>query len=574
MRCARASSTNCSGEDKHDDAQAVSAIDELVEAGVLVRPENSVHSTEGEFVFARGLVREVIYEGLPRRAQREYHARLGRLLAGRFFAGREEPPATIAEHLEEGGEIAAAAAFWLRAGQLAMTASDADSAVGHFTRTLTLESTLGDAPPTATSRTRRREALAGRELANRLRGDLVSEAGDLDALARMCEGDNRRMADVQIRRAHRALRVGDYRGAEVATHVAEDLGRAAGDARHVGEALRVRGEILERLGRFDEALAVVEKSRGVFAKVGAAGEEMQAMVGRGRIHLMRAHYEAAREAYKPVIARIEKAGDPWLERVVQNHLSIIEMCLGNYQLAMQSAQRSLELCRRYGDRAREGDALSVAGIVLLEVGQYDAAAQTFAEAIELLERAGSRWSRADCSIYAGICAAKRGHNGFGYLDEAIREASAIGARYLESNALISRAGVHLLRGALDAAADDAAHGVAVARAATLVGYEIQGLARHAVALTRARGKAALAEAGDLVHRALVLFEQQRHLEGSEEDVFVNCLEVLELAGANDRAAKVRARGKAEVQRKLAAITDPRWRTSYAARPECQTLLGT
>ncbi|MEO8844201.1 MAG: protein kinase [Kofleriaceae bacterium] len=556
-----------------EETHGPSALDELVEAGVLARTETSANSTEGELVFARGLVREVIYEGLPRRAQRESHARVGRLLAGRFFAGREEPPATIAEHLEHGGELAAASAFWLRAGRLAMTASDADAAVGHFTRTLALDRQLGDQPPTAPSLTRRREALAGRELANRLRGDLTSDAGDLDELQRMCEGDPRRLADVAIRRAHRLLRTGDYAGAQVATVLAEDLGRAAGDARHVGEALRVRGEILERLGRFEEALHVVEKSRGVFAKAGAIAEAMQAMVGRGRIHLMRAHYEAAREAYKPVISRIDKAGDPWLERVVQNHVAIIEMCLGNYQVAMQSAQRSLELCRRYGDRAREGDALSVAGIILLEVGLYDAAAGTFDKALELLARAGSRWSRADCLIYAGVCDVRRGKEGLATLDDAIAEASAIGARYLEANALISRAGVYLQLGSLSGAAADAARGIAVARAATLVGYEIQGLARHAVALTRARGKAALGEAGDLVHRALVLFDQQRHLEGSEEEVYVNCLEVLKLAGANDRAATVRARGKAEVQRKLAALDDPAWRTAYAARAECKALLG-
>jgi hypothetical protein len=159
------------------------------------------------------------------------------------------------------------------------------------------------------------------------------------------------------------------------------------------------------------------------------------------------------------------------------------------------------------------------------------------------------------------------------LDEAIAEASMIGARYLEANALISRAGIHLQRGAWKQAAADAAHGVAVARAATLVGYEIQGLARQAVALTRDRGKAALAEAGDLVHRALVLFEQQRHLEGSEEEAYVNCLEVLALAGANDRAKTVRARGRAEVERKLAALTDPVWRAAYAARAECKALLA-
>ena len=561
-------------DDVHSVGVGDSVIGELVAAGMLVRPESTAQATEGELVFARGLVREVIYDGLPERAQAEYHARLGRLLASRFFAGREEAPATIAGHLERGGEFAGAAAFWLRAGRLAMTASDADAAVGHFTRTLVLDRRLGEAPPTATSRTRRREALAGRELANRLRGDLVSDAGDLDELQLMCAGDTRRLADVAIRRAHRLLRTGDYQGAQVATVVAEDLGRAAGDARHVGEALRVRGELLERLGRFVEALDVVERSRQVFANAGAAMEEMQAMVGRGRIHLMRAHYEAAREAYKPVIARIEKAGDPWLERVVQNHVAIIEMCLGNYQLAMQSAERSLELCRRYGDRGREGDGLSVAGIIYLEVGLYDQAARTFDAALDLLERAGSRWSRADCLIYAGVCAVRRGGDGLAMLDEAIAEASMIGARYLEANALISRAGIHLQRGAWKQAAADAAHGVAVARAATLVGYEIQGLARQAVALIRDRGKATLGEAGDLVHRALVLFDQQRHLEGSEEEAYVNCLEVLDLAGAKDRAKVVRARGRAEVERKLAALTDPEWREAYAARTECKALLGT
>ena len=113
----------------------------------------------------------------------------------------------------------------------------------------------------------------------------------------------------------------------------------------------------------------------------------------------------------------------------------------------------------------------------------------------------------------------------------------------------------------------------VARGATLVGYEIQGLARQGVALIRARGRNALAEAGDQIHRALVLFDQQRHLEGSEEEVYVNCLEVLKFAGANDRATIVRTRGRAEVQRKLAALDDPEWRAAYAGRPECKALLG-
>src|SRR5690606_4507144 len=182
-------------------------------------------------------------------------------------------------------------------------------------------------------------------------------------------------------------------------------------------------EVLERLGRFDEALIVVGDASELFAHEGAIGDEMAALVGRGRIHLMRAHYEAARDAYRPVIARIEKTGDPYLERIVQNHVAIIEMCLGDFEVAMHSAERSLELCRRYGDRAREGDALGVAGIILLEVGLYDEAAAKFAEALELLGRTASRWGHADCLIYAGACEVKRGRDaGMTMLDEALAEA--------------------------------------------------------------------------------------------------------------------------------------------------------
>jgi serine/threonine protein kinase/tetratricopeptide (TPR) repeat protein len=551
-----------------DDAVSAAALEELVEAGFLAR------NSDGEMAFARGLVREVIYDALPVRARRDAHARVGRLLVSRFFAGREEPPAVIAEHLERGGETAGAAAFWLRAGRLALAASDADAAVQCFTRTLALEKELGAQPPNATSRARRREALAGREEAHRQQGDLASDPHDLDELQRLCADDPRRLADVAIRRAQRLLRVGDYAGASVATVVAEDQAIAAGAHRLRGEALRVRGEVLERLGRFDEALAVVGDACELFAREGAVADEMAAMVGRGRIHLMRAHYEAARDAYKPVIARIEKTGDPWLERVAANHVAIIEMCLGNYASAMTSAQRSLELCRRYGDRAREGDALSVSGIILTEVGLYDDAAASFAEALELLRRTASRWSRADCLIYAGACDVRRGKpGGLAMIDEALAEARRLGARYLEANALITRAGAHLRRDEYEAAAADAAEGTAIAQASTLVGYQIQGLARWAIALVRDKRGGRLGEAGGYAHRALVMLERQRYVEGSEEEVYAHCVDVMRACGAEDRANLVAARGKAEVERKLTGLTDPAWRAAYMAIPEHRKLLG-
>jgi serine/threonine protein kinase/tetratricopeptide (TPR) repeat protein len=545
------------------------AVEELVQAGFVVRAGRG----DDELQLTRGLIREVAIDALSARALRDGHARIGRLLASRFLAGREEPPAVIAEHLERGGERAAAAAFWVRAGRLSLSASDADAAVSHFTRAITIERALGVDPPSAASHARRRAAFAAREEAHRLQGDLAADVGDLEELQRLSGDDPRRLADIAIRRAQRLSRLGDYAAATVATVVAEDHAITCVDARMRGEALRVRAEILERLGRFEEALATVGVAAQLFAGVGAVTEEMQALVGRGRIHLMRAHYEAAREAYQPVLARIAESGDPWLERVVTNHVAIIELCLGNYAAAMTSAQRSLELCRRYGDRAREGEALSVAGIVLLEVGLLARAQALFSESLELLGRTGSRWSRADCLIYAGLCEARRGGStGLAMLDEALAEARRLGARYLEANALITRAAVHLEHGEYHDAADDALEGTEVAAAATLVGFELQGLARHAVALARDRRSGRIGAAGSLVHRALGLLDAQRYVEGSPEEVLAHCVEVLRKAGADDRADRVQAGGKAEVERRLAGLVDPDWRAAYLARADVRALL--
>jgi len=147
------------------------ALEELCAEGLLVRSDDAApDADEGELAFARGLVREVVYDSLAAGARRDAHARVGKLLASRFLAGREEPPAVVAEHLEQGGELAGAAAFWLRAARLALAADDAESALAGYGRTLELEMALGAEPPTAASSARRREAAGGRAAALRRLG--------------------------------------------------------------------------------------------------------------------------------------------------------------------------------------------------------------------------------------------------------------------------------------------------------------------------------------------------------------------------------------------------------------------
>jgi serine/threonine protein kinase/predicted ATPase len=547
------------------------ALEELVSDGLLERRDAAApESPEGELRFTRGLFREVVYDSLPPRTRQETHARLGRLLVARFFAGREEPPAMIAEHLEQGGELAAAAAFWLRAGRIALSAADAEAAGRHFTRCLELEARLGEPPPSPPSRVRRREALLGREEAQRLLGQLQTGDADLTALEALCQEQPRRLADLANRRAQRQLRRGDHAGALTATLRAEQLARAASDERLRAEALRLRGEVYEVQGQFDQALSFVAQAGTIFRRHGFLTDEIAAMVGTGRIHLLRAHYEAARDSYRPVIDSLQKSSDPWLERIVRNHLAVIEMCLGNFSEAMALAQRSIDLCRRYGDRAREGDALSVMALILSKIGLYETAATTFSSALDILGATASRWSRTDCLIAAGSCDVRRGlRDGLLKLDEAVAEARQLGARYLEANGLVARAGARLRLGEANAAMEDAEAGAVLARRATLVGCEIQGLAGQAAALYQL---GELGRAAPLATRALSLLDVQGHLEGSEEEVLQACGVVLCAAGDSGLGTQALSRARAAVSRKLSALTDPSWRAAYAAILEHRQLL--
>ena len=101
--------------------------------------------------------------------------------------------------------------------------------------------------------------------------------------------------------------------------------------------------------------------------------------------------------------------------------------------------------------------------------------------------------------------------------------------------------------------------------------EIQGLARHALALSRLGHHHA--EATALVDRALGRLDAQKYLEGSVEEVVAACAAVLHAAGARDRAHALRERGRASARHKLAALPDPAWRAAYAAVPEIAELLG-
>ncbi|MEM9492217.1 MAG: tetratricopeptide repeat protein, partial [Myxococcota bacterium] len=330
----------------------------------------------------------------------------------------------------------------------------------------------------------------------------------------------------------------------------------------------------ERMGEFERSLDMTRRARTLFAQLGAFAEETNAMIGIGRTYVVQCRYRDASVEYDAIIERVQASGDLWLERVARNHIAVIRLCLGEFEPAMASIQRALTICRRYGDHAREGDCLSVGGTILLEVGRNGEASEYFQRALAILERTESRWSRADCLVYAGLNQARLGHfdRALEMIDESLRLAGEIGAPYIHANALLARSGALLERddASLVSRAREATHqAVAIAREAELVGSEIQGLSRLALATWRGGD---LEQAIPLSVRALELLDAQGTIEGAEEEVFYIHYQLLR-AAADDGAGAVLARARTELDRKMAAMNDPAWLEAYRAVPLIAAVLA-
>jgi tetratricopeptide (TPR) repeat protein len=407
------------------------------------------------------------------------------------------------------------------------------------------------------------EALLGRERAFRELGKLADQGADLAELAELAEGDDELLAEVFSRRAELLVRRGDL---DEAVEVAKSSVAAAARTKAPlieGEALRILGEAYERRGEFDKGLELTTRALSIFERLGDREHETLARISMARNHLTRSHYAEARGIYQPILDEIRRNRDPWVERLANNHLAAIHLCLGEFDDALVCAERSLHLCQLDGDMARRGDNLSVSALILSEVGQFEEADARFTEALACHDATESRWSRADTLIYAATNDSLRGdfERAIQRAHEALQEAQEIDSPYIEANAGVALAGIYLLRdepGDAARARAVAANAAEVARAATLSGAQAMALSRQAEALRRLGGAHS---ALPISLSAMKILDRQRHLEGSEEEILFHHYCLLAETDAEDADVALE-RVVRSFERKLQGIESREWRRSF------------
>jgi class 3 adenylate cyclase/tetratricopeptide (TPR) repeat protein len=343
--------------------QALAAVDDDAAAQLpaLTRRELTVPRADAEpdglreYAFCHQVLHQVTYDTVLKRARREGHAKVARWLArlteqGSLRAG--DLLGAAAEHFERAGERAHAAEFHARAADRAGQRFAHERVLDHVARALALVGESGDGRSAADAAALRWRLLCRREQTLDLQARRDEQAADLAALVTLADalGDDRRRAEVALRRSIRAARMGDWAATEAAAREATTFAATAGD-----DAQRVNA--LRQL---------------------AAARVMQRDLVAGRALAQQGLGEARRLGMRGAEARL------------LNVLAVADDLQGDRVGLLELGRQSLAIYRETGDRVNEGVGLTNLGVALLGVGAHAEAERELDAALQLLRANGDR----------------------------------------------------------------------------------------------------------------------------------------------------------------------------------------
>ncbi len=493
-----------------DDASTVdAALHELIARELVTVRTDSRFEGQRELTFRHAVVRDAAYATLP-----EADRAIGHRLAGQWLASvGETDAAAVAEHLELGGDPAAAAGHWQRAAHQAMAGNDLDVVLSHIRRALA----CGPEPA-------QRGALLILEAeAHRWRGELVE--GEAAALAARAELEPW-TPDYYQATAEAAVQASRRGNRERAESLAQSLFEREPPA-------SARSAYLVALTRMAWLLVISgagEAGRRVFAEIEAVEPHVDSdPIVAAHVALSRAH-------------RARWADD-----------------------ALSAARLDAEAARFFteaGDlRAACNQEMNV-GFGHLALGRLDDAERALREALETAKTLGLVQIVATAEHNIGLVLAYRGQieDGLAVETTSIHRFMSMGDKWYASFALTYRSIIYALGGRFDEAERDALDALNRSSLAMQRVYALAALAQAQVGL----GK--ISEAITRADEALAELPQRTGLDEVEALVRAVRREALEAAGRTEEAATVAREGREWIQGLAAKIADGPTREEFLALP--------
>jgi predicted ATPase/class 3 adenylate cyclase len=469
------------------------------------------------YLFRHIVTQEVAYASLTARARARLHQQLARYLE-RLDAARYLD--LLAFHYDHGVDLGKRREYLRRAGEAAAARYANDEARDYLGRALALTPQSDPAE--------RFRLLLVREQVENLAGAREQQARDLADLAILAEAldDDARRAEVALRQANYAYRVGDSPAAIAAAGRAATLGQVVGASALAAAARRQWAWALLRQG---EIAAAREQAQASLELARAAGDrkgEALTLGTLGAVAWYADDYRAARAAYEQSLQICRAIGHRQGEGLVLGNLGLAASSQGDYMAARAAYEQTKRIAREIGDRMGEGWALGVLGDAALALGDIAAAHAAYQQSLairrEIGDRQGQGWALGGLAL---TCHAQGDQPAAAeYAELALVLARAIGDRDWEAFALTVLGHARLDLGQPSEAQDAYREALDIRRALGQSGRATEpqaGLAR--VALAQGDRMAALEHV-----EALLDYLDTGSLDGAAEPlrVYLTCYTVL------------------------------------------------
>jgi tetratricopeptide (TPR) repeat protein/class 3 adenylate cyclase len=216
---------------------------------------------------------------------------------------------------------------------------------------------------------------------------------------------------------------------------AVDLSRRARHADGLVQCLRMLGNALLGLARYDEALPCLEEAAQLFAQLEDRAAEAEMWTGIARVREQRSPGLAA--AAWTAVCRLQRSrGDAKGELDAREGLARATRTSAP-QDAVDAYTSALSLAAMIGEREREAAIRNVLGILEWERGEYVEALRHYESALVIVRELGKRSDEALILNSLGVCLIRLGRRDEGrtVLEQSLALSRGLGERQLEAHAL-------------------------------------------------------------------------------------------------------------------------------------------
>ena len=362
----------------YDESALQHALTQLEDAELVFRrgePPEAVYS------FKHALVQDAAYESLLRSRRQQLHAQIGAALEENFPQILAGQPEIMAHHFTEAGLAALAIAYWLKAGNLALSRSANAEAVKHLTQGIKLTLALPPSPQRA--RTELDFYLALGPALAATDGDAAPETLRVFSRARELLGDAGTMTEQMtvlwgtylahsMRAEHRAAAEVAQQCLTLATH--------HGHAPLSALANRFMGQTLSFVGRFRDARLHLERALSICAANPAAmtsyrkfGTDDQANASSflAVTLLLLGYPEQSAATIEKALSRARAMGMPFCTSLVLNQAALLGVLRGDVEDAATLAQEGVAVSVEHGLTSPEQRARFCHGALLARGGELE-----------------------------------------------------------------------------------------------------------------------------------------------------------------------------------------------------------